>query len=348
MNEHRSALSRKELADLLLEKTPHGTMTFALIADSHLSDSRDHTCESIRYLDEHLHYRCMVHLGDILCGNVPDLVSRRLLRDELSAYRAAIKNRNLLVVQGNHDGFCDENYRDGVYPQHDIAIDETWYEATCFMDRDCNVQRCGNKPYFYVEFPDERLRMIALSTCWYELDRDQRVYRKHYGIDEKQLCWLAGTALKMPEKEWNVLVLSHCPALDTGYAGYDSVVHHGGSEAISLLNTFRDGGSVLIGEEQLKQVFEPCGHHVLAWCCGYWHGDMVQEQNGITFIGEPSVLCNVPRTIDHPLGWVSFPQPRIEQTCTEDAWDTVVWDREQQILHFIRFGAGENRKVSYK
>ena len=326
-------------AERVLSEVPKGDFTFALVTDSHLSDTRDQTCANIRYMDDKLHYRCLLHLGDFLCGSIPDIASRRLLREELAAYRSAVANGKLYVAQGNHDGYCDENYRDGIYGQHDMAIDEIWYEATKFMDESPNMVRPDVKPYFYVDFSEEKLRFIVLCSMWYRLNRDYRVYRKIYGLSREQIDWMAREALCVPGEGWNVIVFSHI----TGMPRTSSSWLSGGKEVIDLLNAFRNGGSVLIDDVSYK--FEYANHNVLAWCAGDGHGDMTQKWEGINFTCTASQLPTVPVTWEQPRGY--FPAPRVIGAASQDAWDTITWVKSERKLVFTRFGAGENRTIYY-
>ena len=140
------------------KKKGDGNLLFALVADTHLSDNGEYTRENIAAVDAAVGFDFMIHLGDFLTGTTPEKVSRRNLREELCAYRNAVESRILYVVQGNHDGYRDESYRGQVVD--DIALDENWYEDTCFIDEYPNVHRPGKKPYYYVDVPDKKLRMV--------------------------------------------------------------------------------------------------------------------------------------------------------------------------------------------
>lgn len=326
-------------AKRILKSAPRGDWTFALVTDSHLGDNRIHTCENIRWMDQFFQYGCLVHMGDFLCGTLPMRATQKVLQGEFTAFRQSTKAGRLFALQVNHDGYSDECYREGRYNHRDIIFDDMWYEMTGFMNCDPALQRPGNKPYYFVDVPGQRLRMIFLCTNWYEYSEAYGIYRKRYGLDTMQLCWLAETALCVPQKEWNVLLFSHIPLL----RGIASTNQTGGQEAIELLTAFRDGGIALCGGKLYH--FDPCGHHILAWCSGDGHGDLFAQQDGVHFVGIPCSLATVPLTWAQPMGY--YPAPRTIGTENEDAWDTVIWERERQQLHFLRFGAGEDRTVCY-
>ena len=137
-----------------------GDLCVVMLSDSTLSDQNSATREYIHRVDEKVHFDCMIHLGDILRGNNPEKISRRLLSEELTAYREAIGSHKLFVTQGEQDGYRDESFCGQLVCG--IMRDNIWHEETAFIDRYENVHREGDAPYYYVDFPQYSTRLIFL------------------------------------------------------------------------------------------------------------------------------------------------------------------------------------------
>lgn len=333
----------------LLKMKKSADMLFVLMADSHLSDNSEHTCQNIHCADEMVDYDCMVHMGDFLNGNNPEKISRKNLREAICGFKNSIK-KDIYIVQGNHDGYRDETYQGQLVT--DIMVDEKWYEDTCFMDQNPNLCRPENKPYYYVDFPEKRIRFVVLCSTYYEHDAEGKKFQKYYGFTKKQLEWFANTALKMPEDDWNVMIFSHIMPMTEYSAEFKikgvlypptPMTELGGGTAIALLNACRESKS---GEvDEIRYDFDGQKTNVLCWCVGHIHGDFQCCCEGIFFISVASQIAYIPQLWDMPEGY--FPSPRDMGTVREDLWDSVAICLEERKIYFYRFGAGQNRKIQY-
>lgn len=328
----------------------HADMIFALVTDSHLSDNTPQTCDNIRRMDERVGYRCLVHMGDLLCGNIPEGVSRKILREDIATFRSTVRSRELYIVQGNHDGYRDESYLGQTVT--DIVLDEKWYEDTSFMDENVHLNRPGQKPYYYVDFPDKRVRFIVLCSSGYEHDPGKRIFRKNFGFSKEQLEWLGAEALVTGEDDWNIMLFSHCAPLTEFYSGMeiegvyyppDPITEGGGGDAVRLVKACKESAAVQIGD----MLFDFTERHtnILCWCAGDIHGDFLCQREGISFLALTSQTAYVPQLWTVPFG--EFPGPRISGEVSEDAWDSVAICLQERKVYFYRFGAGKNRVVSY-
>lgn len=327
-----SVESKRKEADLL----------FALLTDSHLSDNGDHTRANIAAVDQAVKFNFMVHLGDFLTGSTPEKITRKNLREEIEGYRSSLNNRILYVAQGNHDGYRDESYQGQLVD--DISMDEKWYEDTCFIDSFDNVQRPGNKPYYYVDYPEKEIRLIFLCTTSYDIDTDKKIFNKKYELDEAQLKWFGEEALRTAAG-YTLMVFSHIqPFAEIPFTEQEDNVKWSANygEIVKLLQAYQNGNCI----EADGNVYDFCGcsGNVIGWFFGHNHGDFHKMIGGINYVETTSQVAYVPQ-LWKAIG--EFPGPRDLNTVNEDAWDAAVWCKVERKLYLYRFGAGKDRVISY-
>lgn len=327
------------------QKASDADLVFALVTDSHLSDNGEHTRENIAAVDNEIHFEFLVHLGDFLTGNIPEKYSRKNLREELKSYRSSLNSGIMYVAQGNHDGYRDESYKGQLVT--DIALDENWYEDTCFIDGYRNVHRPGNKPYFYVDYPDLELRLIFLCTNGYHIDKVRKEYVKKYAMDDEEIEWLGKDALHTPNG-YTVMVFSHIPPLEEipdlepkQYRVWSNSEENYGN-AVYLLRAYQQGETVEINKKLYDYTVK--SGEVACWFFGHDHSDFKTVIDGINYVGTTSQTAYIPQLWE-PMG--EFTAPRDLETASEDAWETVLWCREARTIYLDRFGAGKDRVIKY-
>ncbi len=325
-----------------------GDFVFGIVTDSHLSDNEENTFANIGYVDEKIKFNCLVHLGDFLCGNIPEKATKRLLAESLSGYRNAVGTKELYVAQGNHDGYRDERYKGQTVT--DMAIDEDWYEATKFMDENKNLCRSGNKPYYYVDFPENKLRFVFLCTNAYKLNREEKIFRKIYGMLDEQIEWLGETLLSTPT-DYVTFVCSHIhpfnnnksnPNVSKEAPRYAPNGQMNAQNSVEMLKAFKNGASFEFNGKSYD--FTDKKGTLAVWLFGHDHGDVYTKWEDINFVEVASQTAYIPQLWDS-LG--EYPTPRDMGTVSEDAWDAVVVKTSERKIYFTRFGAGKDRVVEY-
>ena len=321
-------------------------LAFVFVTDSHLSDNTEQTCNNIRRMDEKIGFDCIVHTGDLLNGNNPERVSRKNLREAIDLFRNSIEKKAMYIARGNHDGWRDESYKGQLVC--DITLDEKWFEDTSFMDENPNLHRVGDAPYFFVDFPEKKIRFVILASTWYEHDVQNKIFKNYSGFCDEQIRWLGDEALVTKEDGWSILLFSHIPPL-TGFQGLrpdgwrNPMSDRGGVAAVTLAKACKEGTKVVVKDEVYD--FSARKTDILCWCCGHVHGDMLAEKEMISFVELASQTAYIPQLWDMPLG--AFPSPRECGTVSEDCWDSVFICLQERKIYFFRFGAGENRVVSF-
>lgn len=297
----------------------------ALIADTHIDNSVRDSAENICAVDKFADFSCLIHLGDFLNGNIPKRYSDMILKEQFELFKNCISNKNFFPVQGNHDGYCDltKEY------SPNMAIDEDWYSAIKFTENCSGVRTEKNKPYYYVDFPERKLRLIILCTFFYKGFYDGKPYDKVYGTDLEQIEWLKYKALNVSE-DWKVMIFSH-----------DAPTEHFDEDALE--NNPRVNGTLLVNT--VKEKMRECGFKLPAWFVGHFHGDYIGKIAGINFILVASETAYVPQLWDMPDG--GYYPDRILGSSTEDLWDALVLDEQNQKIRLFRFGAGKDRELDY-
>ena len=300
---------------------------FAILTDTKLSDTGDDTRENILTIDKEVGFDCLIHLGNILCGGSPKDISMCLLSSELSKYKKSIAKEKLYIAQGMNDGYRDERFVGQL--AMNIISDKIWYDETKFIDSYGSVSRPADKPYYFVDEYDKKIRLIFLCSYYSMLDDANGLYEKYKTIDVEQAAWLKNDALNV-EAGTTVLIFSHSIPKSRFETGVDPYVYNGNStEAILML---------------LQQANKK-GINIAGWFCGAYGYDSEIKVGGINFI---SINSQLPYKINtSKCDGVRFADNRELDTLNQDCWDAVVLNTKERKIKLFRFGAGIDREVSY-
>ena len=250
-----------------------------------------------------------VHFDAVIhLGDMTDgTVSRAMTRYYVSSM---LKDLNRLkvpvhIVLGNHDA----NYFHGnpeIMPLHEQAALYQAGAGKWKQDKD--------KTYYYVDYPGHNLRMLYLSA--YENEA-----RPRYGFDLTQVSWVRDTLNTVPAN-WRVLILAHDAPLP---------------ELDPWSDEIRNG-------KLLMQVLDRSQAHIQAYIHGHAHADYVYHWRGrkefpIIAIGCAKCEDMLERKVEG-----SFTPTRELGKSTQELWDILVI-RNDRTMHFVRFGAGEDRYI---
>lgn len=298
---------------------------FAMVTDTHLDNSIPDTINNIKAVDKNVNFNCLLHMGDFMNGNIPRKYTKEILKEQVELFRDSISTKDFFPTEGNHDGHWDYTF----YNAQHIALDEDWYEATSFTEDIKRVSRQKNKPYFYADYPEYKVRIIVICSFYNEGLDGKTKLKKVYGISSEQLKWLEET-LSSLQKDWTVMFLSHVPPFPVF------------CDDVCKDNTRPNGNETM---ELIKSKSKEIGFSVACWFLGDYHGDLMGNFNSINFVITANETAYVPQLWNMPEGGY-FPE-RSLNTDTEDLWDAVVLDKENRKIRIFRFGAGKDREISY-
>lgn len=172
-------------------------------------------------------------------------------------------------------------------------------------------------PYYYVDYPDYNLRCLFLHS----FDSEKPI---RYGFSDAELEWVIET-LEGMKSGGNVLLFSHdAPFSELDYWSY-----------------------YILNGERLMNILEEYNikdkYHILGFCYGHTHSDMVYTYCSFPLLAIGCAKCEYFEE-KKPEGAIT--PKRYLNTATQDLWDTMLLDIENETIHMIRFGAGEDRIIN--
>lgn len=172
------------------------------------------------------------------------------------------------------------------------------------------------REYYYKDFTDQKLRCLFLSS--YDINTPIR-----YGFTLEQVKWVEETLNETPDG-YKVIIFSHEAPLDN--LDYWARIIRYGHEMMDVLENYN--------AQENKQI--------LAYIHGHTHAEHVYRGASFPII---SIGCNKCEYFPDKKPEGSHAYERVPGTVTQDLWDVLMIDSEGETLHFVRFGAGEDRAV---
>nr|DAT84342.1 MAG TPA: metallophosphatase domain protein [Caudoviricetes sp.] len=317
----------EKTANTVLSLTDSPCVVFALATDTHYASTdafnverTSDTFRNIKALSKKVTLDGIIHLGDVLIygdGNADGDTQDRVDRD--NQYVVNLMHEctdNVYITQGNHDGIHGQNPRTQNY---------------CTYGRVNNgkVIRNGDKPYFYFDIPSVRLRMIFIVTSECENGYDV------WGMSSSQLVWFTET-LKSTPNTYNIMLFSHIGIFDT--IDYRS----NRTETCNLVNSYNSHS----GDYSTKT------GRVIAWFAGHEHLDCIIKPSDsdiscTQIVTQCSLFGSWTPTEDYAYiynrNWIV--NPREDGTVTQECWDVMIYRPDEQKIHMVRFGSGEDREI---
>lgn len=288
---------------------------FALVTDSKLCDEVDTVCEEISREDEKEPFDCIIHLGNVVLGNNPEKITRRLYAQEVEKFKDCTQSGKLFLTQGKSDGYRDETFTGQL--AMNIVTDEKWAAQTGFIGEYDNVVRQGNQPYYYADFPEKKVRLIFLCAYFSQFDQEDGLYEKYTSIDVAQNKWLR-QVIATTESGWTLLFFSHGIPKSRFEQGKDPFIYNGYSTEPTL---------------RIMQTAWERGVHIAGWFAGAYQRDEVIQVAGINHIVVDSLA---------PHGKKIAEKSNQEKLTS---WDSVLVDTKARASSMKRFGYGEDRVI---
>lgn len=173
-----------------------------------------------------------------------------------------------------------------------------------------------DKEYYYKDFTKQKLRCLFLSS--YDCDTAVR-----YGFSSEEVAWVKETLEDTPAG-YKVIIFSHEAPLDR--LDYWARIIRNGHELMEVLETYN--------AKEDRQI--------LAYIHGHTHAEHVYRETSFPIV---SIGCNKCEYFPDKKPEGSHAYMREPGTVTQDLWDVLMIDVGAECLHFIRFGAGEDREV---
>lgn len=272
--------------------------------------------------------------------------------EDVNDILAPIGWNRLLVTQGNHDGsWGTANDKAYAYQMSPQKLYNYIYRK---LDTSNHIFGGGDNSYYYVDYPEKKIRVIMLNSLWCETSENSdgtAVYdRQHYfGFGQAQLEWLANTALSFEEEGWTVLLATHVPPIATYSSNYrDMSILHGILSAYCdktsytgsyTRNTGKNEGTWANVSISVDFTSKITGK-IVGFLCGHVHKDTIDT----TTYKYPIITI----TSDGNIPYDDNEETRVSGTDNEHAIDFVTINPVKQEVVLTRLGVGASRVYSYK
>lgn len=305
----------RSVAERVKERMHVGTMKLCLLTDTHytVNGTWDDTAYCIRSVAERVHYDAVVHLGDLTDGMSPKDITtgyvNRIIGDLDSCHVP------VYITPGNHDSNYFRN-RQNAFSSDEMRALYRLYGSGDDRGQAPDGERSIN---YYVDLPEYSARLIFLSSF-----DDREAVR--YGYTDWQLVWLRQTLDSAPAGT-RVLVFSHDAPL--ARLDYWSFYVRNGERLLDILEEYNRREEYRIvglfyGHTHSDYVFEGCSFPVISTGCAKLEYMLEKKPEG---------------AVTHY---------REEDQVSQELWDSLLVDFEAEKISLIRFGAGEDRMVSFK
>lgn len=297
----------RQCIDTIQKYRNGSSLVFTLLADSHMTvnGTWKETAATIKEVDDVVHSDAIIHLGDLGDGTL----SREYCKYYADIVLSDMKriNPKVYLAVGNHD----TNYFRG---NPDLLTKDEMYNYYL-----SDIKAAGKREkqlWYYDDYKNQKLRLYFLHS--YDFHEQLK-----YGYSMEEIEWLLKTLCTLPD-EYRVVIFSH----DAPIARLD----YWAAEV-------RNGEKLL---EALEGWHSAHDKRIMAFIHGHTHADYIYEERAFPIISIGCSKCEY-FTDKKPEGAATY--RRVRHTVTQELWDTLIVDTEENALRFVRFGAGFDREL---
>lgn len=273
-------------------------LAFAVLTDTHYvtNGTWERSAYNLWQVASRVPLHGIIHLGDLTDGILPLARTRESAEQVMADMRRT--GKTVYLCCGNHDS---NYFRDNPEKMTEGEM------SAFYLGRE--------KPWYYVDFPAQRLRVLFL----YSFDYLEQV---RYGFPPEELDWVRNTLESMAEG-WAALVCSHVPPLPEIHYWSDQI--RNGEELMGILESYHR-----------------TGRKILAYVHGHNHGEQIYTKRLFPIV---SLGCNKMEDFQDKKPAGSWTYCRRQGTVTEDLWDVMIVHADHAGIDFVRFGAGEDKHI---
>lgn len=323
------------------------TVTFAFITDTHnCTTYTERTLYAIDKISRRVPVSFTCFGGDYLCNNLRTpkeeaIRQHKELADLVNRYNRP--DLPIMVANGNHDenSFGDVENQLTQQEVHDIIMS---HHGKMFV---CDENSPLNK-YGYYDDEQNKLRAIFLDIMDAPITDGQQL-RHSYVFGNGQLNWVANTALKLPGKDWGVVLFSHYSPIHIGVNGAGMLF--GGNALWEILMAFKNGTSYSAREQKgaffydVSCDFSQQGEsELIGYFFGHHHADLILKNHGTPIIGclhAASDNFGFEKCTDGTF------HCKTRGSGEESAFSMFTVNRTERRINCVRCGAGPDFSVEY-
>lgn len=342
---------RKRLDELKM--IPQDNLNIGFITDNHLQmdeyapHSLNHYA-TIAAASRRARLDAIIAGGDNINGGYGRNENLFDTQQYFSALTSRVKNgTDVFTMFGNHDtgiGQSGHMTKDTTISPDEIKL------ITKTAGLLYGEKRNGDSLYGYKDYVDKKVRVIWLNS--FDLPttvNSDGTYKFDFlstsGFQNAQLNWLAVNALKLPDKDWQVLMFSHAPiagTFDSAELGQTPVDQNNTDALLGILSAYQNGTSYTAKDTSRELPIDinvDFGNQgkgtLIAFISGHVHQDGQMTYQGINCI---QTTCSLATILN---------ADRVASTENEDAWDIFSINTSKRSIHAYRLGYGADRDFNY-
>ncbi len=182
------------------------------------------------------------------------------------------------------------------------------------IDEQCKLYLQGNESRYYIDYEQEKLRLIFIDS--YDVNEQLR-----YGFSKECIDWLDQTLINMP-------------------SGYSSVIFSHLTPLVKLQVWAKE----IRNSDAIMAVLDKHSEKIMAYINGHNHCDHLFNDGLFPIVAVNCAKCEY--FLEHKPEGAVVPHRKLGDV-SQESFDIMTIDTENHKIHFTRFGAGNDRVVSY-
>lgn len=324
-----NVLSEKESS---INSAKNKVASFVFITDTHVQTNRMQAPQLIQHLLEHTRIKNVIWGGDAI-GAYGTKADIEIQWEKQAIFDSLInQSGNLYKIRGNHDFTIKESSSSNkgfTYSQRKTAQMLLEGHPSNIVLNSSDPEAC----YYYFDAPDDHLRYIVFDTT--DSVREENVaWGTIYGVHDKQLQWIADSAIASTPKGYDIVFFSHVPFTDS--TGSRHVVLSNVREIVDAASKKNAGrvGNVNYDFTKLRRT------SVLMCLSGHNHSDMQTYRNGVIHM---VTACDAAYNDYKDDPFARDLSGMTKETVNEQCFDCVSINRKKKLISVYRVGVGGNR-----
>ncbi len=343
----------ERVADNVLSVRNANSFVFGAVSDLHTSASDAsaagvlHAGMGMNAINGYTQLDMVALLGDIVYSKFDDTYKEGF-KFVKTAFGDVAKAVPVIQLQGNHDELSTDTTAQG----------QQKYWAYIGANNVGTVTDYDNKfrNYGYRDFENNKIRVIYLNTT----DVSEAEITSDCYVSYAQLLWLCNTALdfsgKPDAEKWGALILTHHPL---NWAVKGNV-----ADLLSVLDAYKGkaNGTVTVDNTTFSFDFSNSKAELIAHIHGHLHNFRTETlgANGIVSITVPNACFG--RNNEYGTAYSEATAEmygdadesgnqrvfeKTSDTANDTAFNVLVVDRKNRVIHCFNYGAGIDRAVEY-
>jgi hypothetical protein len=305
---------------------------FIFITDTHVRANGMQSPDLIKQIVEHTNINKVIWGGDAICAFGEDAEIERSWHRQLLLDSTVTDICNVYKIRGNHDFTIKESRSS----DKGITYSQCKTAQMLLNGRPDNIVLNTSDQgacYYFFDDKESHLRFIAFDTTD-SIKGESVAWGTIYGVHDRQLQWIADSAIATIPKGYDIVFLSHVPFTDTTGARYKELSNVREIVDAAAKRTAGRVGNVYYDFTNLRKT------SVLMCLSGHNHQDMQTYRNGVVHIVTAS---DAPYNDYRADPFVKDLSGRAKGSKNEVCFDCVSINKKRKLISAYRVGIGGDR-----